>query len=78
MTQNHPVLNNNGRPDRLLRDVEAAAMLGIGRSTFHRWVAAGEIPKPIKMCGVTRWWKTEIEARVARISEARGEAELEK
>ncbi len=39
----------------LIPDKEAAAMLSIGRSTFWREVAAGNLPQPVKIGGVTRW-----------------------
>lgn len=39
----------------LIPDKEAAAMLSIGRSTFWREVAAGRLPQPVKIGGVTRW-----------------------
>lgn len=74
MNDTLPQLHFRDRPDRLLRDTEAAAMLGIGRSTFLRWVASCELPKPVKMGGCTRWWQSEIEAYVAELSEARDAA----
>lgn len=39
----------------LIPDKEAAAMLSIGRSTFWCEVAAGNLPQPVKIGGVTRW-----------------------
>lgn len=39
----------------LVADKEAAALLSIGRSTFWREVAAGNLPQPVKIGGVTRW-----------------------
>jgi predicted DNA-binding transcriptional regulator AlpA len=69
-----PQLFHKGQPDQLLRDTEASALLGIGRSTFHRWVAEGSFPKPVKMGGCTRWWKSEIEGRVASLSKNRDAA----
>ncbi|RYH01787.1 AlpA family phage regulatory protein [Salipiger sp. IMCC34102] len=66
-----PQLHRDGRPDRLLRDSEAIAMLNIGRSTFHRMHAAGEIPRAIKVGGCTRWWQSEIEAHLIALSESR-------
>lgn len=69
-----PQLHYRDRPDRLLRDTEAASMLGIGRSTFLRWVASGDLPKPVKMQGCTRWWQSEIEGYVADLSASRDSA----
>jgi predicted DNA-binding transcriptional regulator AlpA len=74
MNSSTPQLHHKGRPDQLLRDTEASAMLGIGRSTFHRWVGAGELPQPLKLGGCTRWWQSEIEGRVAALSDARDSA----
>jgi predicted DNA-binding transcriptional regulator AlpA len=74
MNSGTPKLHHKGRPDQLLRDTEASAMLGIGRSTFHRWVYAGDFPQPVKVGGCTRWWKSEIEDHVAAISDARATA----
>ena len=39
----------------LIPDKEAAAMLSIGRSTFWREVAAGNLPQPVRIGGATRW-----------------------
>lgn len=71
MTVTNPQLHFRDRPDRLLRDTEAATMLGIGRSTFHRWVSSGDLPRPVKMGGCTRWWQSELEGYLADLSEAR-------
>ncbi|WP_170400725.1 helix-turn-helix transcriptional regulator [Ruegeria arenilitoris] len=71
MSKNVPNLHFRNRPDRLLRDTEASALLGIGRSTFHRWVACGDLPKPLKMGTCSRWWQSELEAYLADLSEAR-------
>lgn len=49
--------------DPLLADREAAALLGCGRSTLWRWAAAGIIPKPLKIGGMSRWklsWLTAV------------------
>ncbi|KIC40154.1 hypothetical protein RA27_15080 [Ruegeria sp. ANG-R] len=69
--QKKPQLHFRDRPDRLLRDTEAATMLRISRSTFHRWVARGIVPKPLRMGGSTRWWQSELEAHLATLSEVR-------
>lgn len=41
----------------LLRDAQAAEMLGISRRTLWQLVSAGELPPPVKLPGVraTRW-----------------------
>ncbi len=45
----------------LLNDKEVAQLIGCGASTIWRWVKAGQFPQPIKICGVTRWRKSDIE-----------------
>lgn len=40
---------------RLLRDTQVAALLGVDRRTVRRLVASGDLPKPIKLAGSTRW-----------------------
>ena len=44
----------------LIRDIEAASLLGCSRATFWRRVADGTFPKPIRICGITRWDLTDI------------------
>lgn len=39
----------------LIRDTEAATLLGCSRATFWRRVADGTFPRPIRICGITRW-----------------------
>ena len=34
---------------------EAAALLSMGKSTFFREVARGNVPGPLKIGGLTRW-----------------------
>lgn len=41
---------------------DAAQMLSIGRSTFFKKVTAGQLPKPVKFGGVTRWRLDELRA----------------
>ena len=50
----------------LLSDREAATLLGCGRSTVWRWAANGTIQKPLKIGGMSRWPKSEIEAVIDR------------
>lgn len=45
----------------LVSDREAAGMLSIGRSTFWREVKAGNLPKPVKIGGVTRWRVSDLQ-----------------
>lgn len=39
----------------LVPAAEAAALLSMGKSTFWREVANGNLPSPIKIGGLTRW-----------------------
>ena len=48
--------------DRLLRDTEAAEMLGCSKATFWRRVADRTIPRPLKIGGISRWPISEIVA----------------
>lgn len=52
--------------DPLIRDREAAALMGASVSTFWRNVQKGVIRRPIKIGGLSRWRKSEIEAVIAK------------
>ena len=57
-------------PGRMLRQKEAAALLGIKKSAFWDWVAKGRLPKGTKLSdGVTAWNEDDIRAF---IEETRG------
>lgn len=45
---------------RLLRDWDAAALLGVSRATFWCRVDDGTLPKPRHIQGLTRWLEAEI------------------
>lgn len=64
----------NGKNDELIRDVDCAAMVGVSRPTWWRWVGSGDAPAPIKIGGVTRWWRSEVDAFLASLSQARDAA----
>jgi predicted DNA-binding transcriptional regulator AlpA len=64
----------NGHEDELLRDTDVAAMIGISRATLWRWMGAGQIPAPIRIGGVTRWWRSEVENHLSDITAARDAA----
>jgi predicted DNA-binding transcriptional regulator AlpA len=49
----------------LMRDKEAAAFLGIGKTTLWNNVKKGEVPPPIKIGGATRWRVSDLVALVA-------------
>jgi excisionase family DNA binding protein len=39
---------------------EAAGLLRVGESTWHRLVAAGKAPRPVKVGGATRWRRADL------------------
>lgn len=47
--------------DPLIRDKDAAVMLGCSVSTFWRRVGDSVIPKPVKIGGMSRWPQSEIQ-----------------
>lgn len=57
--------------DPLLRDREAAQILGMAVPTFWRRVADGTVPKPIKLGHLSRWPKSEILEVIERAKAAR-------
>lgn len=62
---------SNTTKSLLVSDKEAAAWIGISRATFWRRVADGTLPKPIRICGATRWWRTELLEALAHLSKSR-------
>ncbi len=46
---------------QLLNVSEVAELLSLGKSSIWRHVSNGTLPKPIKICGATRWRKSDIE-----------------
>jgi predicted DNA-binding transcriptional regulator AlpA len=46
--------------DPLIRDGDAAELLGCSKATFWRRVADGTIPRPVKIGGMSRWPLSEI------------------
>lgn len=60
--------------DPLLKDREAAPILGISVPTFWRRVADGTVPKPIKLGASSRWPQSEILAVIERAKAARHDA----
>ncbi len=45
----------------LLSDAECAALCGIGRRTWNTYRTAGKVPPSIRMGGLTRWRRSDIE-----------------
>jgi predicted DNA-binding transcriptional regulator AlpA len=58
--------------DPLIRDGDAAGMLGCSKATFWRRVADGTIPRPVKIGGMSRWPKSEIDAVIDWAKAQRG------
>jgi excisionase family DNA binding protein len=54
------VIVNTAHSDPWLSDVEAAALVGISKSTFRRGVIDGRFPKPVRLGGLVRWPQSEI------------------
>ncbi|MGA0613417.1 helix-turn-helix transcriptional regulator [Paracoccus sp. KR1-242] len=60
--------------ERLLRDQDAAAALGVSKTTFWRLTKDGTVPRPIKIGASSRWPQSEILAVIERAKAARAEA----
>lgn len=41
---------------------EFAGYIKAGKSTIYQGIKDGRFPRPIKICGLTRWRRSEIEA----------------
>ena len=58
--------------DPLIRDGDADGMLGCSKATFWRRVADGTVPRPVKIGGMSRWPKSEIDAVIDWAKAQRG------
>jgi excisionase family DNA binding protein len=47
--------------NKLLNVKEVAELFGCGVSTIWRWTQNGILPRPIRIGGITRWHRNEIE-----------------
>lgn len=54
----------NFDPPILLSDKDAANLLGISRATFWRRVADKTLPQPVRLGGVTRWRREDLERAI--------------
>ncbi len=55
--------NGTQKPAALIRPKNAAAYLGIVRSTLYKLVEAGQLPKPIKITGkAVAWLQSDLDA----------------
>jgi predicted DNA-binding transcriptional regulator AlpA len=55
----------------LLSMTAVCDLLGVVPSSVYRYIAKGLWPRPIKVGGSSRWIKSEVEAALARMVEAR-------
>jgi predicted DNA-binding transcriptional regulator AlpA len=53
-------------PNGLMTAPEVAAYFGCNVSSVWRWTRNGVLPKPVKIAGLTRWRRSEIEALTER------------
>jgi predicted DNA-binding transcriptional regulator AlpA len=60
--------------DPLLTVKESAAILHVSIPTFWRWVAAGTVPKPVKLGALSRWPQSEILGVIETAKAARNAA----
>jgi predicted DNA-binding transcriptional regulator AlpA len=58
-------------PDPLLNVRESADLAGLSTPTFHRRVADGTFPQPVKLGNLSRWPRSEIIAAIERLKDAR-------
>lgn len=58
--------------EKLLRDIEAAEMLGCSQSTFWRRVKDGTFEQPIRIGRMVRWRLSDIEGFIQSAFEERG------
>ncbi|HUY90660.1 MAG TPA: helix-turn-helix domain-containing protein [Pirellulales bacterium] len=54
----------SSQPAALLSAEEVGRLLGISTRTVWRMLSAGEIPPPIKIGGLTKWRREEIQAMI--------------
>ena len=55
----------------LVKAEEAAAMLGMGRSTLYAMVKEGRAPAPVKMGALTRWRVADLQQHVQAMQTTR-------
>ncbi|OWY13059.1 hypothetical protein B6V72_09640 [Thioclava sp. F34-6] len=58
----------------LIRDADAAYMLGCSKATFWRRVADGTVPPAIKIGGMSRWRFKDIEEVISKAAQSRSAA----
>lgn len=55
----------------LVKADEAAAMLGVGRSTLYTMVSNGSAPAPVKIGTMTRWKVADLQQHVQAMQTTR-------
>lgn len=66
-----PTVERTNTPDPLLKDKEAAALLGMSVPTFWRRVRDKTVPTPIKLGSMSRWPRSEVLDVIERAKAAR-------
>ena len=62
----------------LLSDIEVAALMSVSRNTIWRWVRNLEgFPQPVKIGGVTRWRKADLDKYITDLEAEGSQVELE-
>jgi predicted DNA-binding transcriptional regulator AlpA len=59
-------------PPRAMRDHQAAAYLGMSRSSFLRLVEEGTMPAPIKLKGMTIWDRLDLDSAFEDVKDGSG------
>ena len=65
---------NSDNLEDLIRDTDAARIIGCSKSSFWRRVADGTFPKPVKIGGLSRWLKTDIFGAIESARQRRNES----
>jgi len=52
--------DENDTPQMLITDLQVAKILNVSRATVWRHFKTGLLPRPVKVCGATRWRRDEV------------------
>ena len=55
----------------LLTASEVAGMFGMSKRTVWRLAGGGQLPRPVKVGGLTRWLRSEIGATLEKVRKGR-------
>jgi predicted DNA-binding transcriptional regulator AlpA len=64
-------------PPRALRAERAAAYLGMAESTFHKLVAQGVFPPPIKLGGMRLWDRLKLDTAFDNLKSEEEQAKVD-